>query len=415
MNVSADHLTPTPTATHAPNRAHGRGGVLLVGPLPEEPHTGGIEIGVSMLLRSATAERHAMRLFNTARRRDPSRRLHQRIGYQLGAFARFALAVSGQWPEIVHVKASWGGVNFSQNIGYCMIARLLGRRVLLQLHGGAFDSWYDSRTTLGRWGVRFGLSTASEIVVLSEYWRSMVRSLVAHVPIHVVPNGVELENAVPARNGVGRMLSILTVGTIGHRKGHFAIARAAAEVADLPVRFILAGPDETEAIGTELRELIASLVVGDQIDFIGSVDREQKWQRLAEADIFLLPSHGENMPNALLEAMAAGLPIVCSPVGAIPEMLEDGEGALFAEAGDHEAIAGAIRRLAEDPELRASMSESNRRRVEARFAFPRIAERFDRLYRARNGHARSLAEDSRFPSREAAVADESDKREIALG
>jgi len=358
-----------------------RGGVLLVGPLPAEPHTGGVEIGVSMLLRSDVAKRHGMRLFNTARRHDPSRRLHRRLGYQLGAFVRFAGAVLRQWPEVVHVKASWGGVNFAQNIGYTVIGRLLRRRVLLQLHGGAFDTWYNTSGLSTRLAVRFGLWSASEVVVLSQYWRSMILTLVPGAVVHVVPNGVEVEHAACSRPDGNGPLTVLTVGTVGHRKGHFDIVRAAAELGDVPVRFVFAGPDEDSATGSELRGVIDSLGVADRIDFIGAVGRDEKWQRLSEADAFLLPSHGENMPNAVLEAMAAGRAIVCSPVGAVPEMLTDGEGALFVGAGDAAAIADAVRRLAGQPGLRAAMGDANRRDVEARFAFPRIAERFDWLYK----------------------------------
>jgi len=367
--------------TSVPPTSLPSGGVLLVGPMPPEPHTGGIEIGVSMLLRSSVAQQHRMRLFNTARRRDPSRSMLQRIAFQLGAFARLIGAIARQRPDVVHVKASWGGVNFAQNICYSIIARLLGRRVLLQLHGGAFDSWYNSRTRLGRFGVRFGLSTASEIVVLSQYWREMVGALVPGTPITIVPNGVEVDNALPWTGSGSDAIHVLTIGAIGYRKGQFDIVKAAAELTGTPVRFILAGPPETADIDREIHALVDSLAVSDQIDFIGPIGREEKWRRLAVADVFLLPSYGENMPNGILEAMAAALPIITTPVGAVPEMVEHEQGALFVDCGDIEALAAAVRRLAGDAKLRARMAARNRADCEARFAFERIAEQFDRLYR----------------------------------
>ena len=101
---------------------------------------------------------------------------------------------------------------------------------------------------------------------------------------------------------------------------------------------------------------------------------------LAEADIFLLPSYGENLPNAILEAMAAALPIICTPVGALPEMLDEGEHALFVPLGDLEALTQALMRCASSPELRATMGAHNREAVTAQYEFEAIARRFDDLY-----------------------------------
>ncbi len=355
------------------------GGVLLVGPLPAPPLTGGVEIGVRMLLGSPTASRHNMRLFNTARRHDPSRSVRERLTYQFGKFIDFLRTLRREQPEIVHVKASWGGVNFGQSIGYCTIARLYGCRVLVQLHGGSFDTWYKTSSAAARTVIRYGLSTASEIIVLSEYWRSMVRELLPGRPVHVVPNGVELDNVIRPVSRAGE-LRILTIGTVCRRKGHFDIVRAAARCRDLPVRFVFAGPDEDDETGRTLRALIDELDTASNIEFLGPIDSDEKWQHLAQTDIYLLPSHGENMPNAILEAMATGLPIICSKAGAMPEMLDEGESGLFIDAGESDQIAAAVRRLAESPALRRALAAGAHDRVEARYAFPRIADRFDALY-----------------------------------
>jgi glycosyltransferase involved in cell wall biosynthesis len=209
----------------------------------------------------------------------------------------------------------------------------------------------------------------------------MVAALVPGTPITIVPNGVEIDNAQPWTGSGSDQLHVVTIGAIGYRKGQFDIVKAAAELADTRVRFVLAGPPETADIDRDIHALVDSLGVADKVEFVGPVGREEKWRRLAAADVFLLPSYGENMPNGILEAMAASLPIITSPVGAVPEMLEDGQGALFVACGDVEGLAAAVRRLAGDAKLRARMAARNRSDCEARFAFERIAEQFDRLYR----------------------------------
>ena len=375
-------LNPTdPTAARAAEtRAFAKGGVLLVGPLPAEPLVGGVEVGVSMLLKSTVAAQQRMQLFNTARTRDPSRSLRERLVFQFGAFARFTRLLLRLWPRIVHVKASWGGVNFSQSIGYCLVARVFGRRVLVQLHGGAFDTWYECMPASARLLVRFGLRRASEIVVLSEYWRELIQRLAPGAIVHVVPNGVELDRARPPASTATLPLKAVSIGTVGQRKGHFTIVEAAAQLRDVPVQFLFAGPQEDAQTGARLRARIDELGVGDSIVFLGPVGRDQKWQLLAQTDIFLLPSYGENLPNSALEAMAASLPIVCTTVGALPEMLEPDSNAIFMQPGDVAALAQAVRNLAADADRRAAMGRRNRAAVEANYSFERTAALFGELY-----------------------------------
>src|SRR5215207_456356 len=94
-----------------------RCGVLLVANLPDGPLVGGVEVGVDMILSSNLKSRHAMHLFNTARRRDPSRPLRQRLGYQLRRCGELARDILQRQPRVVHVKAAVG-VNYWQGACY---------------------------------------------------------------------------------------------------------------------------------------------------------------------------------------------------------------------------------------------------------------------------------------------------------
>jgi len=352
------------------------GGVLLVGNLPEPPLVGGVEVGVEMILASGLPARHGMRLFNTARRRDPSRPLRARLAYQGRRFVELAREILRMRPRLVHVKATVG-VNYWQGAGYCALARLLGRRVLLQLHGGDFDAWYQAHGRLGRLAVRAALRVASEVLVLSQYWRAFVTELGAR-RVRVVPNGVRVAEALPRPAAARPVLQVLTLGSLGERKGHFEILEAAARLAGRPIRFVFAGTDEFGGEGDRLRAEAARLGVSDRVVFAGAVTGREKWNLLADSDVFLLPSRGENMPNAVLEAMAAGLPVVCTPVGALREMLEDG--ALFVPVGDAAAIAEAVLRLLVSPTTRDAMGQRNRERAAARFSFTAVADVLDGIY-----------------------------------
>jgi glycosyltransferase involved in cell wall biosynthesis len=126
-----------------------------------------------------------------------------------------------------------------------------------------------------------------------------------------------------------------------------------------------------------LRHHACRLGLNGRVAFLGPVDAAAKWKLLSEADIFLLPTYGEGMPNAVLEAMAAGLPVVTTPVGALPEMLPHG---VFVAPGDPQAIARAVLDLAGDPARRRELGQQNRRRVEECYRFETVLEILDGLY-----------------------------------
>ena len=359
------------------DRTSPRGGVILVGNLPDGPLVGGIEVGVEMLMHSDLVPRHGIRLFNTARVRDPSRPLRERLAYQMRRFTELTIMILRTRPRLVHVKAAVG-LNYWQSIGYCCIARLLGRRVVLQLHGGDFDTWYQAFSRPVRSCVRASLRVPHHVIVLSEYWRRFVQGLAPRQSIRVIPNGVRIDDAHPRPPRTADVVRVVTVGALGIRKGHFDIIEVASQLDDAQLEFVFAGTDELGGEEPELRARAAALGVTSRVVFAGPVTGAAKWALLARSDIFLLPSRAENMPNALLEAMAAGLPIISSPVGAVGEML-DGCG-LLVPAGDVAAIGAALRKLVVEPALRERLGRASRARAEEHFSFAAVARALDALY-----------------------------------
>ena len=356
--------------------------VLLVAPAPRENPTGGVETGVDMILHSSLPMRHRIRLWDRSRRRQPPRYTAVRLAVRLVDFARFSCSVASQLPDIVHIKSS-SGANFVESAIYAVISRALGRRVFLQLHSGDFWRWYHQRSGGEQRLLRWALRAPTEILVLSEYWRQLVARLVPGRPVRVVPNGVHIPEEVNHQHPGDEWLRVLTIGTLGSHKGHFDILAAATRLKGKPIRFILAGPDETSGRGEgeEVRRRAADLQLDGAVEFVGPVGPLQKWELLAQADVFLLPSRAEGMPNAVLEAMAAGLPLVVTPVGSLPEMTTEGLGARLIAVGDFEGLAEALLELHEDPARRRAMGEWNRARAEACFSFSLVERQLDALYR----------------------------------
>ena len=166
---------------------------------------------------------------------------------------------------------------------------------------------------------------------------------------------------------------VLTSARLDEQKGHAVLLRAATEVPE--AIFVLAGEGPER---TALEAQAGELGVADRVRFLGQ--RTDVPDLLAACDVFALPSLYEGSSLALLEAMAAERAVVSSAIGGTDELIEDGESGLLVPPGDPEALAAALRRLLADGELRASLAQRARRRVESDFTREAMARRVERIY-----------------------------------
>ena len=144
-----------------------------------------------------------MQLFNTARAPDPTRRLHHRVLFQLSMYVRFIATLVRLRPRIVHIKTS-SGINFYQNSLYTLIARLLGRRVVLQVHSGHFPDFYRNAGRIRRACIRGALRSPHVLVGLSEAWARLLKDIRGPGGVVVVPNALDAEQFALSRGDRGR-------------------------------------------------------------------------------------------------------------------------------------------------------------------------------------------------------------------
>jgi glycosyltransferase involved in cell wall biosynthesis len=192
-----------------------------------------------------------------------------------------------------------------------------------------------------------------------------------------LPNPVNVPEIVPAR-GDRKGINVLFLGRIGRRKGAFEVIQAFAELPDevrKRSRLTLAGDGENEAA----RTLAAQLGCPSQTLVLDWVDRKEADRLLAEADVFLLPSRGEGMSMALLEAMAWGLAVVTTASGGSDEFLSSHRNCILVQPGDVQDIASALRKLAEDAPLRRRLGEEARKTA-ANFSIENYMAKLTGLY-----------------------------------
>lgn len=202
-----------------------------------------------------------------------------------------------------------------------------------------------------------------------------------------IGNGVAMdrEPAEPGRDAALRRelgipdgaCVVLNVGRLAEQKAQADLIEAAGRLrARHPhLRVLVLGEGHLRAA---LDEQISRAGLRGVVQIIGF--KENVGAYLAIADVFALPSVDEGLPIALLEALAAGVPAVCTPVGGIPAVLEDGVSALLVPVHDVEALAGAIARLVEQPALRESLARRARAVVEHTHSTAAMYRRYREIY-----------------------------------
>ena len=286
-------------------------------------------------------------------------------------------------PQIVHLNTSLEPKSYWRDIVYLIIARIAVKKVVYQVHGGALpQDLFKSNKLLTKF-LRLSLHTADAIVLLSQEELAAYRDFAPGLQLEVIPNAIELcadpqwKKTPPTQN---KSLKLVYVGRLAISKGIFEIIEALGIVRNRGknIQLVLAGTGPEEG---RLRARVNDLDLKDNVRFAGAVfgvDKDQIWEN---ADLFVFPTyHWEGLPYALLESMAARTPPVVSPVGAIPDVMEDGIHGVFVPSRNPEALAEAIERLDNDRALICRMGEACRQRVENYYTVARLTDDFRKLY-----------------------------------
>jgi len=328
-----------------------------------------------------------MRLFNTYRVQDPSRFFVSRLIYQMGMVRRFRRELRSGPLDVVHVKTS-SGINFYQNALYAWVARVSGFPVLMQIHSGRFEDFYRGSLLPLRAWIRSTLSRCTRVAALSHSWAERVAAIAPKARIRVVPNGLAEEEV--ARLGSGgeiRSSQVFFLGTgrddLNREKGLDDLISVLPDLMQRhpQSRWILAGLENAEATCARLpRDGIDPGGKDQRVVCMGLVEPPEKSDLLKTSAILVLPSYYENMPNILLEGMAAGVGVVATDVGAIPEMLGYGEGGLLVPPGDRPALASALDRLLSSPTLVRAQGRRNRLVVARDYTVSVVQHNLSELY-----------------------------------
>ena len=273
---------------------------------------------------------------------------------------RFAKAVIKHRPQLTHI-ATANGLSFVKNSVCIIIARLSGSRVLLHPHCG-FPALYSDQSRWWKWFVRQIIRLTNGVITLSTEWNQL-SSIVPGCRVYYLPNAIDLsdyreiglEHTSKIRNP--SRLKVLFLGYIGRQKGSFDLIEAARITASrkMPLIFDLVGEESAPGELEQLKKQVEQTGLEHVVTFHPTVWGTGKYDFFREADIFIYPSYSEGMPIAVIEAMAAGLPVIVTRVGGMPDLVSDGFNGLLIEAGRADQIVDALEILSSKPELRLAM------------------------------------------------------------
>jgi glycosyltransferase involved in cell wall biosynthesis len=346
-----------------------RARIAIVGAVPPPYH--GVTIMAENILRSELRERFELIHVDTSDHRDVHKlgRLDI-INVYLGIWHVLKSAYlfwTGN-PHIVYITISQGALGYLRDSLFIALAKLSRRKVIVHLHGGMFDKFYQQANCTLKLVIKLTLAKVNCVIVLGECLKCLFYDFVPPETIQVVPNGIEdlaTDGLTTQPRIVDDKISVVFLSTLSKSKGIMELIRAIPLVIKQndKVRFVLAGTWFRENIRKEALQFIDRNKLWHYVDFPGRVLGKEKLNLLRNTDIFVLPPvRPEGQPLALLEAMSMAIPIITTDQGCIAETVLHGVNGFIVEPGNVDELARRIIQLAEDTELRQVISKENRKR-----------------------------------------------------
>lgn len=301
----------------------------------------------------------------------------------VGAMGALLAALIARRPGAVHLHTAIR-TSLMRKASLAFICTLWRVPVVWHIHSGEFVDYVAARLGRRRRAIVLGLlRRAGAVIVLTDGWRRhMAERLGVERNVFVLPNPAPLNSTAPTARIPGEpgRLRVLFLGLFTESKGFHDLLRATALARGqgYAVTLACAGQGDVARVHGWCRELN----LDGAVSFLGWIDADQRQAQFQQADVLALPSYSEGQPMSLIEAMQAGLAVVATRVGGIPDTVTDGVEGLLVPPGDVPALAQALCRLAADPGLRHELGQGGRVRAEVRHAPTAVIDGLGSIYAA---------------------------------
>jgi colanic acid/amylovoran biosynthesis glycosyltransferase len=263
-----------------------------------------------------------------------------------------------------------------------LASRLLGIRWSFTMHGIS-ETDYPAGLMLGR-----KIEAAEFVACVSWFGRAQGMRLVGQDhwnKIHVIRCGLPFDRVPKKSPAEANTQTMISVGRLSPEKGQAGLLQAFTKLRprhpELQLRLVGDGPDRAS-----LETLVKELGLSDAVTFVGRLPEEETLAEIARANLLVLPSFMEGLPIVLMEAMAAGVPVIASRIAGIPELVEDDETGLLFTPSNWDELASRIDLLLGDDVLRTRLAEKGKAKVASEFDTRKSAQELARLFSGTDEH-----------------------------
>ena len=291
--------------------------------------------------------------------------------------------------QIVHINPSMGPNSVIRD-GFLILIARYNRLSVLVFFRGWDDGCEKLITRYFSQVFRLVYGLADGFIVLANEFKHTLKKWGLKAPVFfattVVADSIFAESSLENLNYKKKegTLSILYLSRIEKKKGVYEAIDAYALLKEkYPYVILTVAGDGDELL--RVREYVAQKGLPD-IEFTGFIGGKKKHQAYLDSDIYLFPSHGEGMPNSVLEAMAYGLPVITRPVGGLRDFFENGRMGFVSDSLKPNVFKGFLEKLVLDSELRDKMGQYNRSYAKEHFSATKVAARLESIYEKLLGH-----------------------------
>lgn len=282
-------------------------------------------------------------------------------------------------PALVLIPISQSTIGFIKDSVLIYLSRMMGRRTIVQLRGSNFKTWQEHSGSLTRKFVRFTLKRTQGVIVLGNNLRYLFSDIFPPEQIFVCPNGGNYPIKPVTKEQ--KEVNVLYFANLQPSKGIEDLLEAvgilAKQISGFNVDVV--GQWRSEEVRRSCMELTEKNAL--PVRFHPPKSGKEKWSFFEKAGIFVFPPREpEGHPWVIVEAMAAGLPIISTDRGAITESVADGENGFIVETASPLQIAERLKQLITDPALRIRMGNESRRIYEERFTEEKMVENMSRVF-----------------------------------
>lgn len=356
----------------------GRINIVMIGPFSSSEVRGGIASVIASYMDSSLIDKYDVHYIHTSSGSGTFGKLK--------AFFQAALRLTSLIGKIdvkvVHIHtASWR--SFYRKMIFVFLTKMLKTKVLLHIHGGEFNLFFNTGSRFQKKTIAHILNISDHIIVLSKAWLPDIQRMTKNQNLTPLSNPVNLKyyqrDTDQPENSTSNF-DIIFLGGLSRAKGIYDLLESFPQIVQQApsARLQLCGTGPIE----ELKEKCLQLGIADSVIFHGWVSGKEKISKILNSDMLILPSYNEGLPVSVIEAMAAGLPVVCTPVGGVPDIFIDGENGFLFSPGDKDSLVTQVVKLAKDPNLRLQMGRTNLAKANELFDLEKVINQLDLLYQS---------------------------------